>query len=401
LGASGGAGGGGGRGVLLMAGGTVLNLGAIEGGAGGQGGEGTFGGATGANGEAGGGVVLHAGGAVVNGSSTVSMALISGDYGVFAEAGGPATVTNFGTIAGTSGVSVGFKSANDRLIVEAGSTFVGRAQGGGGTLELANGSGTISGLGSGLATLSGAVALQASAFDHIEVDAAAHWSLTGVNQLNAGQSLISAGSLAVGGNIRNAGTISAKAGGQVEIASAIANTGVLVAAAGTLTLDKAVTGAGSGRIYAGGTLFAKAGFSENVAIFGAAGMLELARSQAYAGKVTGLTGRARLDLRDIDFVSASEATFAGTKAGGTLTVSDGSHTAKIKLAGDYTGMTFTAARDGHGGTRVSIQAPPAVHGLVAAIAAAPPEGGLAPPASRMVFSETPGLASLHPGGRWT
>jgi hypothetical protein len=35
-----------------------------------------------------------------------------------------------------------------------------------------------------------------------------------------------------------------------------------------------------------------------------------------------------------------------------LTVTDGTHTAKITLVGDYTGSTFTVSSDGHGGTKV-------------------------------------------------
>src|SRR4029077_1948201 len=43
---------------------------------------------------------------------------------------------------------------------------------------------------------------------------------------------------------------------------------------------------------------------------------------------------------------------ASGNAGGTLTVSDGTHTAKITLLGDYSLSTFTPSSDGHGGTSV-------------------------------------------------
>jgi hypothetical protein len=56
-----------------------------------------------------------------------------------------------------------------------------------------------------------------------------------------------------------------------------------------------------------------------------------------------------LDLDDIAFV---QGTTNASFTGGTLTVSDGPHTAHILLAGNYTGATFSVSDDGHGGTLV-------------------------------------------------
>jgi trimeric autotransporter adhesin len=39
--------------------------------------------------------------------------------------------------------------------------------------------------------------------------------------------------------------------------------------------------------------------------------------------------------------------------GGTLTVSDGRHTAAFALLGNYMAASFVAAADGHGGTLVT------------------------------------------------
>ncbi|HZZ90160.1 MAG TPA: hypothetical protein VFE13_17660, partial [Caulobacteraceae bacterium] len=179
--------------------------------------------------------------------------------------------------------------------------------------------------------------------------------------------------------VTNAGTITAVASGGVEIKSAVANTGILGAVGGTLTLDKTVTGAGSARI-SGGTLDAAGAFNENVAFTGPTGVLELAHAQAYAGQITGFShaGTTSLDLRDIGFVSSAEATFSGNSSGGVLTVTDGSHTAKIKLLGDFTSASFIASSDGAGGT---IVVDPVVHHFVAAVAATPISAGAAPSAS--------------------
>ena len=45
--------------------------------------------------------------------------------------------------------------------------------------------------------------------------------------------------------------------------------------------------------------------------------------------------------------------YAGDAPGGTLSVSDGAHSANIALFGNYLASTFTAASDGHGGTAVT------------------------------------------------
>ncbi|MEP6968364.1 MAG: hypothetical protein ABI906_09815, partial [Pseudomonadota bacterium] len=95
-------------------------------------------------------------------------------------------------------------------------------------------------------------------------------------------------------------------------------------------------------------------FTENVAFTGTSGVLELAQSQSYAGNLRGFskTGGTSLDLTDIGFVGAGEATFSGNRHSGVLTVTDGTHTAHITLIGDYTGSTFVAGSDGHGGVSI-------------------------------------------------
>jgi hypothetical protein len=110
-------------------------------------------------------------------------------------------------------------------------------------------------------------------------------------------------------------------------------------------------------VISGGTADFASTFTENVTFSGTTGVLELAKSQTYTGSITGLStssGGSTLDLLDISFVSGTtKATFSGTSTSGTLTVTDGTHTAKISLIGNYLGHSFTTASDGHGGTTVS------------------------------------------------
>jgi hypothetical protein len=157
-----------------------------------------------------------------------------------------------------------------------------------------------------------------------------------------------------GATITNAGLVENVGSGGVVVESPIDNTGTLFAAGGTLKLEGAVTGAGIGKIN-GGTLEAVSTFSQNVAFTGATGVLELAHSQSYAGTITGFSksGGTSLDLEDITFTSGkTTASFTGTTTSGVLTVTDGTHTAKIKLTGDYLTSKFTTSSDGHGGTTI-------------------------------------------------
>ena len=75
----------------------------------------------------------------------------------------------------------------------------------------------------------------------------------------------------------------------------------------------------------------------------------------------GLLSVDSVDLTDIPYSEPTStsspppttASFSGTATGGTLTVTDGAgHTAKLTLSGDYQGVSFATASDGHNGTVV-------------------------------------------------
>jgi hypothetical protein len=197
--------------------------------------------------------------------------------------------------------------------------------------------------------------------------------------------------------IGNAGTIEASGAGGLTIASAIANTGALVANGADITLDGAVSGAG-GAFIDDATLDAAAAFSQNVTFSGTTGDLILADATGYAGSISGFSqsGETTLDLGDIGFVSAGEATFSGTAAGGVLSVTDGTHTARISLVGDYVGSAFTASSDGHGGVSI-VDPAPAPLALIAAMSTL---GSQAPAAAPQVTSPAAapgiGMSLVHP-----
>ena len=96
-----------------------------------------------------------------------------------------------------------------------------------------------------------------------------------------------------------------------------------------------------------------AGPGTNAVVFaGSSGTLVIQDSQAFQGEVSGLSGSDTIDLADIAFNAATQATFVGTASGGTLTVSNGTETAKIALTGDYLSSTWSLSNDGDGGTNV-------------------------------------------------
>ena len=91
------------------------------------------------------------------------------------------------------------------------------------------------------------------------------------------------------------------------------------------------------------------------------GTLQLDNSASFSGTVAGMTGSDTIDFGDIDPAKVQTPSYAGDTSGGTLSVTDGAHSANIALLGNYLASTFTTASDGHGGTAV---ADPAVLGGV-------------------------------------
>jgi hypothetical protein len=65
-----------------------------------------------------------------------------------------------------------------------------------------------------------------------------------------------------------------------------------------------------------------------------------------------MTGQDIIDFADIDPTTVHTPTFSGTSLGGTLSVTDGYHTANVILLGNYLASMFIASSDGHGGTSV-------------------------------------------------
>jgi hypothetical protein len=317
-------GGAGGTGVALAAGGTVDNAGLISGGRGGR--------ARSAHGTsaAGAGVRLDAGGLVTNGAASTAGATITGAVGVQAGTSGAATVINYGAIQGTSGVAVVLGSAADRLVVEAGSTWMGSVEGGGGALELASGAGTLSGLGA-TGSISGAETMTFSGFGAYDLDAGTQWTLSGADTLSAGATL----------------TID----GEAEIE-------------GDLVSRGAIAGAGRLTIATGATLRSSSTVADalTVSFDGGTGTLALARPGRFGATISGFAASDTIDLTGI------AATRATLDARDRLEIFDGgTRLARLQLSGNFTGASFAVRADGRGGTDIT-RAGASPHSMIAAMA---------------------------------
>ncbi|MEH2568849.1 Ig-like domain-containing protein [Bradyrhizobium sp. AZCC 2289] len=162
--------------------------------------------------------------------------------------------------------------------------------------------------------------------------------------------------------IVNSGTLEATGSGGLVIDSDVANSGVLWANNGNIVANGNVSG-GSALISGSATLeFAGASSADAKFDFSALGTLKLDHSVDFTGTVSGLASGNQLDLHDILFGASTTESYTANQAGtgGTLTVSDGVHTANIVILGQYSGNGFTTSVDNGGGTLVTYHDPHSV-----------------------------------------
>jgi large repetitive protein len=92
--------------------------------------------------------------------------------------------------------------------------------------------------------------------------------------------------------------------------------------------------------------------SQPVTFEGTTGTLRLDNASAYTGQISGLAGSDAIDLTNVSFSASTTASFLGNTDGGTLTITDGTHTSDITLVGNYLQSTWDISSDGNGGTTV-------------------------------------------------
>jgi Protein of unknown function (DUF642) len=106
-------------------------------------------------------------------------------------------------------------------------------------------------------------------------------------------------------------------------------------------------------VSAGGTLELSSPYSGTISFAGASGTLKIDNSASFTGKIAGqLAIGDVIDLANITAGVNAKISYSGNNSPGTLTVSDGTHSANIALEGNYSLANFTVSSDGHGGTLV-------------------------------------------------
>jgi hypothetical protein len=191
-------------------------------------------------------------------------------------------------------------------------------------------------------------------------------TISGAGHLGDGQlTLVNEGTIIANGNnalvidtganvIVNSGTLQSTGTGGLVIYSDVANSGLLWADGGNVTVHGNVSGSGSAIIDGSAVLEFTGADSSSVIFHSATGELILDHSAGFTGTISGfsgdgtLTGSDLIDLRDINFSSLEQSSYAN----GVLTVSDGTHTVNLDFNGDYQLANFKFSADGQGGTTV-------------------------------------------------
>jgi T5SS/PEP-CTERM-associated repeat protein len=178
------------------------------------------------------GIELGSAGAITNAASAV---VTGTEFGIELSAGG--TLTNAGSITGSSGTAVVFGGTSNLLVLDPGYNFSGIVLGGTSasavnTLQLASASSA--------GTLSGGLGSEFRYFTQITVASHATWDLTEANSLPTGSTLTNSGTLLA--------TNATLSGGGILI-----NSGTIVLNTSTITVSS-LTGTGLVTIEAGSTL---------------------------------------------------------------------------------------------------------------------------------------------------
>lgn len=248
------------------------------------------------------GIDLGAGGVIINGSLVDTSAEISGPTGIIVAGG--AAVTNYGTIAsssGAAGTAIAFGVGDDdTLREEASGVLIGGVQGGGGKLDLeaAAGAGVIAGVGGSI-----------TGFARITVEAGAGWTFSGPSTLAAGVTLDELSAIAIDGTLTNDGAFDA-------------------AALTVLASDGELDNAAGGRLYLEKDVAIAPAAGATGASFLNAGVLDKADGAGVSGVRVNLTDTGRIVVADGALeIAGAENTIAGAIVGpGTIDFRNGATT---------------------------------------------------------------------------
>ena len=149
-----------------------------------------------------------------------------------------------------------------------------------------------------------------------------------------------------------------RSGQTLDVPAGQTSNGILILAGGAVEVDGVVSNTVDFGLLTVPIGFDTGGFAIETAV-GAGGLLSLGDNAESIVTIVSSGAFAVgdfLDLRDISFISGTTSasfTEAASNTSGTLTVSDGTHSANITLLGQYVAGQFNVASDGHGGAVVT------------------------------------------------
>jgi hypothetical protein len=158
------------------------------------------------------------------------------------------------------------------------------------------------------------------------------------------------------GSFMNRGAITIANGETATVSTGFTNDANIDIIQGLLDLQKTAGGTGNYQLDAAGTLEfdSTVGNGQIIKFYGNGGTLQIGSANSFkAGAIWGFAQGDSIDLANVAFSGSLKMSYAGNADGGTLVVSDGQHTARLKLIGDYSAASFAAASDGGSGTTIT------------------------------------------------
>jgi autotransporter passenger strand-loop-strand repeat protein len=182
---------------------------------------------------------------------------------------------------------------------------------------------------------------------------------------SGGSEIVFSGGIASNTTVLSGATLEQDGGGTLAGVTTISSGGAFAVGSGFAVTSYVVSGGTILKVLSSGTLNGATISSGKIEIqAGAAtgsstitissGTLLLDDSVHFSGTVAGLAdANEKLDLADINFATLQAPTYSSSTGSGTLTVTDGIHTAHLALLGNYVTGNFKTANDGNGGTLIT------------------------------------------------
>jgi hypothetical protein len=167
-------------------------------------------------------------------------------------------------------------------------------------------------------------------------------------------SLIDNTTATITGNITGTGTILAENKANLTITGNVGSENFTLANNAHVVIANAVSGTGSFTIANSAVLDFGGADSEPVTFAsGSSGTVKFDQTltqqvTTFAGTISGLTPKTKIDLADLNYVAGANASYSG----GILTVTSGNQQVLLPLSGNFTNATWVVSKDATGGTLV-------------------------------------------------